>query len=146
MIILRDVTGVCRGLARNPRKRYAVYLSSGIDIYVARICMYLLFIRTALSSLPQSRSFITHRTRQRFSRLQVVWFTALFPYAVLLILLIRGVTLPGSTEGIRYYLSPNFSVITKAEVCDDLALRADTHLMRSCMSRDAAKSKFFLRH
>lgn len=49
--------------------------------------------------------------------LQVVWFTALFPYAVLLILLIRGVTLPGSTEGIRYYLSPNFNVITKAEVC-----------------------------
>lgn len=48
--------------------------------------------------------------------LQVVWFTALFPYAVLLILLIRGVTLPGSTEGIRYYLSPNFTVITKAEV------------------------------
>lgn len=47
---------------------------------------------------------------------QVVWFTALFPYAVLLILLVRGVTLPGSGEGIRYYLNPNFSAITKAEV------------------------------
>jgi hypothetical protein len=47
---------------------------------------------------------------------QVVWFTALFPYAVLLILLVRGVTLPGSAEGIKYYLSPNFSAITKAEV------------------------------
>ncbi|XP_024940395.1 sodium-dependent dopamine transporter isoform X3 [Cephus cinctus] len=46
---------------------------------------------------------------------KVVWFTALFPYAVLLILLVRGVTLPGSDEGIRYYLSPNFSAITKAE-------------------------------
>ncbi|KAL0122365.1 hypothetical protein PUN28_007235 [Cardiocondyla obscurior] len=52
---------------------------------------------------------------------KVVWFTALFPYAVLLILLIRGVTLPGSTEGIRYYLSPNFNVITKAEVWVDAA-------------------------
>ncbi|KAL6265072.1 hypothetical protein P5V15_005163 [Pogonomyrmex californicus] len=52
---------------------------------------------------------------------KVVWFTALFPYAVLLILLIRGVTLPGSMEGIRYYLSPNFSVITKAEVWVDAA-------------------------
>lgn len=47
---------------------------------------------------------------------KVVWFTALFPYAVLLILLVRGVTLPGSAQGIKYYLSPNFSAITKAEV------------------------------
>ncbi|KOC64578.1 Sodium-dependent dopamine transporter [Habropoda laboriosa] len=52
---------------------------------------------------------------------KVVWFTALFPYAVLLILLIRGVTLPGSFEGIRYYLNPNFSAITKAEVWVDAA-------------------------
>jgi solute carrier family 6 dopamine transporter-like protein 3 len=49
---------------------------------------------------------------------QVVWFTALFPYAVLLILLVRGITLPGSADGIRYYLSPNFSSITNAEVND----------------------------
>nr|CAD7593670.1 unnamed protein product [Timema genevievae] len=52
---------------------------------------------------------------------KVVWFTALFPYAVLLILLVRGVTLPGSAEGIRYYLSPNFDAITKAEVWVDAA-------------------------
>lgn len=52
---------------------------------------------------------------------KVVWFTALFPYVVLLILLIRGITLPGSMEGIKYYLSPNFSVITKAEVWVDAA-------------------------
>lgn len=47
---------------------------------------------------------------------KVVWFTALFPYAVLLILLVRGVTLPGSAEGIKYYLNPNFEAITKPEV------------------------------
>ncbi|KAK0080700.1 hypothetical protein PV325_013478, partial [Microctonus aethiopoides] len=35
---------------------------------------------------------------------KVVWFTALFPYAVLLILLVRGATLPGSAQGIKYYL------------------------------------------
>ncbi|KAF6206488.1 hypothetical protein GE061_017721 [Apolygus lucorum] len=52
---------------------------------------------------------------------KVVWFTALFPYAVLLILLVRGITLPGSAEGIKYYLSPNFSSITKAEVWVDAA-------------------------
>ncbi|XP_049762925.1 sodium-dependent dopamine transporter isoform X1 [Schistocerca cancellata] len=52
---------------------------------------------------------------------KVVWFTALFPYAVLLILLVRGVTLPGSAEGIRYYLSPNFAAIRSAEVWVDAA-------------------------
>ncbi|XP_052128941.1 sodium-dependent dopamine transporter [Frankliniella occidentalis] len=52
---------------------------------------------------------------------KVVWFTALFPYAVLAILLVRGVTLPGSAEGIKYYLNPNFSAITKAEVWVDAA-------------------------
>lgn len=47
---------------------------------------------------------------------KVVWFTALFPYAVLLILLVRGITLPGSADGIKYYLNPNFNAITSAEV------------------------------
>lgn len=48
----------------------------------------------------------------------MVWFTALFPYAVLLILLVRGITLPGSAEGIKYYLNPNFTSITEAEVIE----------------------------
>ncbi|XP_065578295.1 sodium-dependent dopamine transporter-like isoform X2 [Artemia franciscana] len=52
---------------------------------------------------------------------KVVWFTALFPYFVLLILLIRGITLPGSADGIAYYLYPNFTVLTKAEVWVDAA-------------------------
>lgn len=51
----------------------------------------------------------------------VVWFTALFPYVVLFALLIRGITLPGSYNGIMYYLSPNFDAIYKAEVWVDAA-------------------------
>ncbi|CAL8084404.1 unnamed protein product [Orchesella dallaii] len=52
---------------------------------------------------------------------KVVWFTALFPYFVLSILLIRGITLPGAFEGIKYYLSPKFHKITSAEVWVDAA-------------------------
>ncbi|XP_045785625.1 sodium-dependent dopamine transporter [Maniola jurtina] len=52
---------------------------------------------------------------------KVVWFTALFPYAVLLILLVRGITLPGSATGIAYYLSPNFEAITQPQVWVDAA-------------------------
>lgn len=56
-----------------------------------------------------------------YAFVQVVWFTALFPYVVLFILLIRGITLPGAMEGIKYYLYPNFVKIREAEVWVDAA-------------------------
>ena len=48
--------------------------------------------------------------------LQVVWFTALFPYVVLFILLCRGATLPGAGTGVLYYLTPTFSRLASSEV------------------------------
>ena len=48
-----------------------------------------------------------------------MWFTALFPYVVLTILLVRGVTLPGASKGIQYYLEPNFTAIAQPKVCRD---------------------------
>nr|XP_042900478.1 sodium-dependent dopamine transporter-like isoform X2 [Parasteatoda tepidariorum] len=52
---------------------------------------------------------------------KVVWFTALFPYVVLFVLLIRGCTLPGAVDGIRFYLTPNFSALADANVWVDAA-------------------------
>ena len=47
---------------------------------------------------------------------QVVYVTAVFPYIVLAVLLVRGLTLPNSTEGIIYYLRPDWSKLRQAEV------------------------------
>ena len=50
---------------------------------------------------------------------QVVWFTALFPYVVLFLLLARGLFLPGAGDGIAYYLTPNFDAIRDVNVSDE---------------------------
>nr|XP_014345030.1 PREDICTED: sodium- and chloride-dependent creatine transporter 1-like [Latimeria chalumnae] len=47
---------------------------------------------------------------------KVVYFTALFPYVVLIVLLAHGVTLPGALDGIVYYLKPNWSKLAEAQV------------------------------
>ncbi|XP_075217892.1 serotonin transporter [Lycorma delicatula] len=52
---------------------------------------------------------------------KAVWVTALAPYVVLFILLIRGVSLPGAAEGIRYYLTPQWHKLKDSKVWIDAA-------------------------
>uniref|UniRef100_A0A915N5R4 Transporter n=1 Tax=Meloidogyne javanica TaxID=6303 RepID=A0A915N5R4_MELJA len=52
---------------------------------------------------------------------KVVWFTAIFPYVVLFCLLIRGITLPGASKGIEYYLRPNLEMLWNPSVWQDAA-------------------------
>ncbi|XP_021064225.1 inactive sodium-dependent neutral amino acid transporter B(0)AT3 isoform X2 [Mus pahari] len=52
---------------------------------------------------------------------KVIYFTALFPYLVLTIFLIRGLTLPGATEGLTYLFTPNMKTLQNPRVWLDAA-------------------------
>ncbi|XP_053504365.1 sodium- and chloride-dependent GABA transporter 2-like isoform X4 [Ictalurus furcatus] len=52
---------------------------------------------------------------------KAVYFTAIFPYVMLLVLLLRGLTLPGALQGIKYYLYPQPSRLTDPQVWIDAA-------------------------
>ncbi|XP_076352499.1 sodium- and chloride-dependent glycine transporter 1-like [Tachypleus tridentatus] len=54
---------------------------------------------------------------------KVVYFTALFPYVVLVILLIRGATLDGAYDGVMFYLTPEWHRLKEAKVWVDAAMQ-----------------------
>ncbi|CAB1354012.1 unnamed protein product [Coregonus sp. 'balchen'] len=50
---------------------------------------------------------------------KVVYFTATFPYLMLVVLLVRGLTLPGAIDGIKFYLYPDPARLADPQVWMD---------------------------
>ncbi|XP_075043327.1 sodium- and chloride-dependent neutral and basic amino acid transporter B(0+)-like [Mixophyes fleayi] len=104
-----------------PSKQYwekvTLRRSSGIDetgdvVWYLALCLLLAWIIVAASLFKGIKSSG-----------KVVYFTAIFPYVVLLILLIRGVTLDGAFAGIDFYIGTqsNITKLMDAEVWKDAA-------------------------
>lgn len=54
---------------------------------------------------------------------KVVYFTATFPFVILLVLFVRGITLPGAWEGIRFYIAPQWDQLLNIKVWADAAVQ-----------------------
>ncbi|ELT89984.1 hypothetical protein CAPTEDRAFT_82183, partial [Capitella teleta] len=46
----------------------------------------------------------------------VAYFTATFPYVMLTVLVVRGVTLPGASQGILYFVTPKWEMLKSPDV------------------------------
>ncbi|CAF1274399.1 unnamed protein product [Rotaria sordida] len=77
----------------------------GSPIWYLTLCLLLAWIIVALCLVKGIKSSG-----------KVVYFTALFPYAVIIALIVRGATLPGAADGIIFYLKPNWSKVADFNV------------------------------
>ena len=54
---------------------------------------------------------------------KAIWFTALVPYVVFIILLLRSLTLDGIFEGLKYYVAPSFERLSEYSVWQAAAVQ-----------------------
>ncbi|KAK2715135.1 sodium- and chloride-dependent glycine transporter 1-like isoform X2 [Artemia franciscana] len=118
---LWDSLKAAAGASRMPADEYfhhsVLGISDGIeDIGGIRwqlaLCLLLGWIMVFFALLKGVKSFG-----------KAVYFTAIFPYVVMFILLIRAATLPGYIDGIMFYLIPKWERLTEAKVWGDAAMQ-----------------------
>jgi len=80
------------------------------------ICAILMKGVSVSPSLQRSSTDFDLSTLQVASSGKVAYFTALFPYVVLITLLVRGVTLEGASDGILYFIRPDWPKLLDASV------------------------------
>uniref|UniRef100_A0A915IXZ4 Transporter n=1 Tax=Romanomermis culicivorax TaxID=13658 RepID=A0A915IXZ4_ROMCU len=54
---------------------------------------------------------------------KAVYFTATFPYILLTVLLVKGLTLEGAMDGIMFYIKPNFTTLLNPKPWSDAAFQ-----------------------
>jgi NSS family neurotransmitter:Na+ symporter len=85
-------------------------LSSGPDVLGVPVVPVLIFLALVWVIL----FFIMYRGAGVIGKV-AVW-TVTIPWALLVVLLIRGLTLPGAIDGLNYYLTPDFSALSNPDL------------------------------
>lgn len=75
---------------------------------------------------------------------QVVYFTATAPYLLLTAILIRGVTLPGAIDGIKFYLTPDLSRLSDGQVLISFFISLFKYVMSNCLCAFLLRAQFML--
>ena len=94
-----------------------IEVSSGIDenggiVWWLVFCLFLSYLATYFAAFKGLKSIGA-----------AVYFTVLMPYVILTIFLIRGVTLTGAGEGLKYLFKPDFSKLWDINVWVDAAIQ-----------------------
>ncbi|ELU09520.1 hypothetical protein CAPTEDRAFT_156299 [Capitella teleta] len=110
------LNGHC-SIAISFRSREVLQLSSGIDelgpiVWQLALCLLIAWVTVFLVLLKGIASLG-----------KVVYFTSTFPYVMMTILVINNCLLDGATDGLVYYLKPDFNKLTNAEVWSDAAVQ-----------------------
>lgn len=99
------------------RKMLGIHKSSGIDDlgpikYDLTLCLAVVFLLMYLCICKGVKGTG-----------KAVYFTATVPYIILIILLVHGLTLSGSDDGVSYFLTPSFEKLSHFECWKDAAIQ-----------------------
>ncbi|MBN3289131.1 S6A13 protein, partial [Polypterus senegalus] len=96
------------------------YSSIYYIVILAWALFYLLYsFRAELPWNTCNNTWNTDEDGDKRCNRKVVYFTATFPYVMIVILLVRGLTLPGAANGIIFYLYPDVSRLADPQVWMD---------------------------
>lgn len=68
--------------------------------------------RAAVADTTLTRNANANGTRAG----KVSYFTAMFPYIVLTVFMVKGLSLPGAAAGIEFYVKPDWEILFKLQV------------------------------